>query len=190
MAEAKQATTLLGINSIPEYKQRYKEDSRLPSTPDATYSKEWPTKRGWSYFFGKTPKIFYYTLTEAKRATALLKISSQLEYQERYREDPKLPSNPNKMYPKEWPAKNGWYEFFGKISKNFYSTFAEAQQATVRLNITSHSEYLKRYKEDPRLPSNPHQTYYKEWPIKKGWYIFFGKHEKLNKISKIKKIKK
>lgn len=174
-SEAKKATLRLGITSYADYQKRYKEDPRLPSQPARTYAKDWPTKHGWAIFLGKEYKDYYPTLVEAKQATRLLGISSRSEYKRRFKEDPRLPGDPDIMYFKSWPEKEGWYQYLDIESKNFYATLAEATLATARLKISSKGEYLRRYKEDPRLTSIPNIVYLEEWPTKKGWPTFCGK---------------
>ena len=175
LIEAKEATALLAVSTRNEYRQRYKDDPKLPSSPYKVYFEEWPIKNGWACFLGKERKEPYPTLLEAKKATLILKITSRTEYKKRYKEDPKLTSNPNRTYPDEWPHKNGWSLFFGLKLRDIYLTFSEAKIATATLNITSRTEYRKRYKEDPKLPSNPNQLYSDDWPIENGWCLFLGK---------------
>jgi len=178
MAEAKEATKLLGIKSVSEYHERYKEDSRLPSQPRNKYYSEWPMRRGWDLFLGRVKIDCYPTLNEAHKAVVFLNIKSVLEYNQRYKEDPKLPAIPNVYYSEEWPVENGWYVFLGKVIKYYYPTFKDAKKATVALGIITQEEYQKRYKEDPKLPANPKRSYTKEWPIENGWLIFLGREIK------------
>ena len=58
------------------------------------------------------------------------------------------------------------------MRKKFYPTLAEAQRAVKVLAITSVTNYQDRYREDPRLPSGPHNVYNSEW---KSWPAFLGK---------------
>jgi len=60
---------------------------------------------------------------------------------------------------------------------NKYIFLSEAKKAVAKLNISSRSEYLKRYKEDQRLPSKPERHY-----INDGWidfYDFLGTKKKV-----------
>jgi len=172
-SEAKKATNLLGITSQLEYSKRYKEDPRLPSNPYNFYAKEVSSKNIFTLLFGGEIKEFYPNFAEARQAVMLLNFTSEGEYRKRYKEDPKLPSNPHIIYSSEWPTKKGWPIFLGKKVRDLYSTFIEACKATKALEITSQKEYQKRYKEDPRLPSNPRQTYIKE-NIKNLWSQLLG----------------
>ncbi|MEL4238242.1 gamma-mobile-trio integrase GmtZ [Shewanella xiamenensis] len=112
-------------------------------------------------------KCFYVTLAEALEASQALGITSRQEYTRRYREDPRLPSNPPATYAADWQS---WPQFLGTADK-FYPTCAEAQQAAQTLGITSSEAYLQRYREDPRLPCNPHRTYAANW---QSWPQFLG----------------
>jgi len=167
--EARDAVKRLSITSPRDYQKRYKYDPRLPSNPHIYYKdKGWIS---WSEFFGKETPDFYPTYKEARDAVKRLSITSYGDYQKRYKEDPRLPSSPHIYYKdKGWIS---WSEFFGKETPDFYPTYKEARDAVKRLSITSPRDYQKRYKEDPRLPSNPH-IYYKDkgWI---GWSEFFGK---------------
>ncbi|MCU7976758.1 integrase [Shewanella sp. SW36] len=170
LATAQQATQALGITSLPDYQQRYREDPRLPSSPNAVYSADW---QSWPLFLGKDEKIFYASLAAAQQATQALGITSRPDYQQRYREDPRLPSTPNATYSADWQS---WPLFLGKDKKIFYPSLAAAQQATQALGITSQPDYQQRYREDPRLPSNPNATYSADW---QSWPRFLGKDEKI-----------
>ena len=164
--EAKQAVKKIGISSPSEYQKRYKEDPRLPSAPNNTYKgKGWIN---WPNYFGReTP---YKTYKEAKLAVRKLGISSG-EYGKRHKEDPRLPSRPDKYYEdKGWID---WYDFFGRETPGFYPTYEEAKQAVSKLGISSSTEYYKRHKEDPRLPSAPNNTYKGKGWI--NWPNYFGR---------------
>ena len=153
-AEASQAAQKLGIKTGVEYGQRYYEDPRLPSIPDRIYKdKDWIN---WLEFLGKEAKNFYTTCAQASQAAQKLGIKTQLEYGQRYREDPLLPSNPSSAYQKkDWI---NWLEFLGKEAKNFYTTCAQASQAAQKLGIKTQFEYRQCYHEDLRLPSAPNRS--------------------------------
>ena len=168
--EAREAIKRLNIKSQGEYKKRYKDDPRFPSHPDGFYSdKGWID---WFHFFSKSsPDDYYPTHEEAKQAVAKINIKSQSEYNKRYNEDLKLPSNPQKFYKdKGWI---NWLDFLGKPTPDFYPTYEEAKRAVQKLNIKSNPEYNKRYKEDLRLPSAPSKFYKNIGWI--GWSAMFDK---------------
>jgi len=62
--------------------------------------------------------------------------------------------------------------FFQQIPTH-YLTWQEASVATLKLGIKTMPEYERegRYKEDPKLPSNP-RLFYQDYP---GAKIFLGK---------------
>ena len=158
-SEFLEAVRVLNIKTSIEYRKRYKEDPRLPSSPSNTYSEF----TGWRDVLEKRGGHFYSTYEEASLATQRLGIKSTREYERRYKEDPLLHCAPNEKYTNSWI---GFPEFFGKeINRTEkYSTYEEAKLATNKLGIIGVREYKKRYKEDPKLISSPHITY-----KKKGW---------------------
>lgn len=168
-SEAKNATEMLGIKSNQEYKKRYYENSRLPSQPERTYkNKGW---LNWYKFLGTIAPDIYPTYLEASNAAMKLGIKTYTSYKKRYKEDSRLPRQPNRNY-----CKTGWidfYNFLGVEKIIFYQQYEDAKQAVLKLNIKTEKEYRKRHKEDPKLPVSP-ERYYKN----KGWvnlYDFFNK---------------
>lgn len=103
---------------------------------------------------------FYATWQEASEATIRLGIAAAKDYYGNYKKDPCLHSAPD-LYYEEFP---GWGVFLGngrsvRSSGEIYSTCAQASKAAKSLGIKSASEYARRYKEDPQLPSAPAQRY-------------------------------
>ncbi|RTR26086.1 VPA1269 family protein, partial [Shewanella atlantica] len=73
-----------------------------------------------------------------------------------------------------------WYSFFGTTApEGKYPTLAEASAAAIKLlnskgvELTS-INYHKRFKADPRLPSQPHIVYKSNWV---DWYSFLGSNK-------------
>ncbi|HCE2112464.1 TPA: hypothetical protein NJ336_004563, partial [Vibrio parahaemolyticus] len=102
----------------------------------------------------------YKTLEEASAAAMALFNKLGIEptsssYKKHYKEDPRLPSNPNIHY----DSFTSWPEFLGKEAPvKKYETLEEASAATMALFNKLGSEptpnlYRRHYKEDPRLPS-------------------------------------
>jgi hypothetical protein len=169
--EAGVAAQTLGIKGCVEYSKRYREDPRLHSAPKKFY----PDFPGWSVFLNtgrKTPvQNPYTTCAEASVAAQTLGIESGSKYRKRYCEDPRLPSNPSKVY-KDFPGLNVFLNTGRKaFVQNQYTTWQEAGAAAQCLGIKSYPEYWKRYREDPRLPSTPHKSY----PDFPGLDKFLGK---------------
>lgn len=166
--KAKQAVTKLSIKTREEYKKRHKEDSKLPSNPDAVYK-----GKGWIdfyHFLGVKAPVYYKSYAEAKRAVEKLGIKSRKEYinEKRYKEDIKLPSNPSSFY-----KNNGWTKWDEFIPIH-YLTYEEAKHAAQKLKIKTRTDYIgnKLYKGDPLLPSNPEKAYANKGWI--DWYHFLG----------------
>lgn len=163
--EAKEAVRRLVIKSPIEYKRRHKEDPSLPAVPYQHYKDQgWID---WYAFLDQPKKYFYLTYQEAKTATKLLGINTQIGYSKNHKKDPRLPVHPSRYYEhKGWA---NWREFFDKSTKDYYSTYEEAKKAVARLKISIYGEYKRRYKEDQRLPSQPNRSY-----RNKGWIDWSG----------------
>lgn len=149
-----------------DYRSRKTSNPRLPGNPEETF-KDFP---GWIAFLGKELRVPYATLGEAQQAVKRLGIRISAEYFQRYKEDSRLHASPSKYYRKQW---RGWVNFFGRVG--FYSTIAEASKVAKRLKMKDSIDYKKRYKEDPKLPSEPSSAYKRGW--KSGgwnWPKFLG----------------
>jgi len=167
-AEAQAAAEALGIKNQPDYKERRREDQRLPSNPSQFYAAAgW---KDWYNFLGNTRPDWYPAYAEAQAAAQALGIKSHPDYKKRRREDQRLPSKPYRFYANAgW---KDWYDFLGNARPDWYPTYAEAQAAAQALGIKSRPDYLKRYREDRRLPSSPDVSYANAgW---NDWYDFLG----------------
>ena len=165
--EAKEATEKLKIKSGIEYYARYKEDPGLPSAPSLFYKdKGW---LGWDDFLG----TFYSTYEEVVEAVRKLQIKDQTDYRYRYKEDPKLHSAPYLFYKdKGWI---GWPELCNALSerRKFY-TYAEAVEVVANLKIKDRIDYNEKYKQDRKLPRNPHFIYKDNGWI--NWLLYLSKY--------------
>ena len=170
--EAKESTNGLEIKSESRYRERYHEDPRLPSKPYNLYKKNGWTN--WYDFFETRAPNFFPTYNEAQIATIELGIKSHIEYRNRYKENPKLPCDPNRSY--ENIGWLDWYKFLNTTAPNIYPTYIEATEASQLLGINTYTEYKKRYKEDSRLPQSPSRVYQNI-----GWIDFYH-FLKANKI--------
>lgn len=118
---------------------------------------------------GQEMPRFYENVEEASEAAQRLGIATWEEYQQRYREDPRLPSHPDGVYGDYFP---GFSEFLrGEKPQEFYETVEEAREAARRIGIATKEEYQQRYREDPHLPSDPKKFYGDNFP---RWKIFLG----------------
>ncbi|MCV3262337.1 hypothetical protein OGZ01_00815 [Vibrio harveyi] len=99
-------------------------------------------------------------MLSTSKAAIGLGIQSRSEYSQRYKEDERLPSNPNKAYAADWVD---WFSFLDKEKRSRYPTYAEASKAAIGLGIQSQQEYQRRYKEDEHLPCEPGAFYGDDW---------------------------
>ena len=178
LEEASNSAQRLKFTTQKEYKDNYKQDPHLPYNPDREYKNDWDT---WSSFLGKAERIPYYsTVGEASKAAQKLKINSNTQYRAKYKQDPHLPSMPERAYKVEWREDAWtWSRFLGKEeSIDKYITIKEASNAARNLGIKTGNEYTKEkaYKRDPQLPASPERTYKKYW---KTWSDFLGTNKKL-----------
>jgi superfamily II DNA or RNA helicase len=149
--EASGAAIKLGIVSQTDYNAKYKKDSKLVSLP-RLYYENFP---GWYIFLSKEKKDFYGTWQEASKAAIKLGIKDGVEYDAKYKQDPKLPRAPENY--KNFP---NWFTFLGKeIPPNKYLTWQEASKAAVKLGIRNFDEYMAKRELDPKLPASPHSFY-------------------------------
>lgn len=157
LLEATDAVKRLGIQSQDEYRDRYKEDVRLPSNPNAVYSEEW---KGFPKFFNRSVER-YESYAEAKNAVKTLGIFTAAQYRVKHVDDVKLPGWPEDYYGNTW---SGWRDFLPVAPyTKYYLSLAEATAAAKSLGIRTQREYKQRYKEDSRLPANPQVVYAPEW---------------------------
>jgi len=163
--EASKASNSLGFTTAKEYRANYKRDVRLPSTPEQIYS-DFP---GWLMFLrGEQKREYYRSWQKARVALKKLGIRTQLDYNQNYHKDSRLPSNPQRHY-KNFPS---WPMFIrGEVDVEFYPSWQEASRAAIKLGVTTRKVYLKLYDRDPKLPSNPHRIY-KDFP---GFPMFCGR---------------
>ncbi|MCU8325071.1 VPA1269 family protein [Vibrio vulnificus] len=168
LEKTKVAAQHLDVMSVKDYQRRCcKIDPLLPYHPDRVYSKQW---KSWLDFLGKDKLEYYPNLVTTKKAAQRLKITSQSDYQRRYKLDPLLPCHPNEVYAAEW---TNWFDFLGKTKSEIYSSLAEASKAVQKQGIVSKWSYqrLQGYKLDPRLPYSPDKVYKAEWS---SWMDFLG----------------
>lgn len=113
------------------------------------------------------PEESYCSYDEARQIIAALNICTAGQYRSRYKEHAGLPSNPPIFFAgKGWDC---WYVFLSKAKPDLYESLSQAQIAARFLGISTQLEYVARYKEDSRLPSDP-VRFYDEC---KSWRHFF-----------------
>lgn len=103
-----------------EYKERHRQDPKLPANPKGYYAKDWERINGWRGFLNSTKayrlpqrKVSYYSsVREAAAAAQRLGIRRQREYRQQRKTDPRLPPNPHRQYGDEaWVNIGEWPGF-------------------------------------------------------------------------------
>lgn len=162
--EASDRAISFGIKSSTQYVSRYREDEKLPGSPDKFYD-NFPN---WGIFLNTGNTAFvrkyerYETWDEARLAIERLEITSAKEYLEKYNLDPLLPKHLWTSY-KEF---SGWEMF--SFREKVYETWELASDAAVALGINSKETYQASYKSDKKLHSTP-DRFYSNFP---GWREF------------------
>lgn len=105
-----------------------------------------------------------YDYEEARLVVQRMGIKTSDEYDQRYKVDPRLPSNPDHFYRKCW---TGWENFVG----NKLYTFLEALVLVRRMGIRTSVEYFELCKQDAMLPRSPQCVYRDTW---EGFKHFLG----------------
>ena len=166
-------------NQFEKWSRTKKRPDNFPSNPSITYKKQW---KGWGYFLGTgrtaEKRKNFMSYTKAQQLIKKQKIQTKpiFEKWSRTKKRPdNFPSNPSITYKKQW---KGWGYFLGtgrtaEKRKNFMS-YTKAQQLIKKQKIQTKPMFEKwsRTKKRPdNFPSNPNQTYLKNW---KGWKNFLG----------------
>lgn len=121
----------------------------------------------------------YYNWKEAQKACKRLGIDSVENYHKHYKQDNKLPSSPALVYKDEWKVKKKWKGLLLLLNeKQEFHTWEKAQKACINLGIDSVEKYLKNYKKDPKLPSQPYICYKDVWESKGRWEGLFSKKKR------------
>ncbi len=136
-----------GINSYPDYKNKYKAHSNWPSNPAEVYGKSW------NELIGKNTILDYTQFILELRQSGINKAE---EYKKKYIDHPGWPSSPWQKYNKTWS------ELLGKATTLDYEQFIVALRQS---EIKKLDEYEVCYKEHPGWPCNPWDIYGKSWKV-------------------------
>ncbi len=171
-AEAKRIVISNNVRNKEEYYVLKKINPLLPAYPAKKYNEF----KNWYDFLGKPEKEFY-AFDELKVIVRQRGIKTQSAYKVFQREDPKAPSQPERVYKEEW--KNfGDFLGTGKIANQDrkFLPFEEAAKFVRQLNLRSQQDFYawcRKGLRPPELPSSPQLAYKdKGW---KGWADFLGK---------------
>lgn len=138
--EAQAVCSRLNIKDVAGYTACCKDDPKLPGSPHHTYAgRGW---KDWYCFLGKK-RFRWYTFEEAKKTCQEMGIKSNNDYSKRYRENPRLPSAPEKTY--KGIGWLGWYDFLGNEKpENFSSDYPRIMADADRWIKTQTSIPIKR----------------------------------------------
>ena len=170
--EASIASINLGIINGEDYRDKCKQDPKLPVDARKFYGRDiFDSFGGWDKFLNKI--TYYKTIEEASEATIKLGIVLADDYKVRQREDLRLPSNPSKHYGKKIYEKfGGWSAYTGQGVKllPFHKAKEHIKKIQTIKTISNYVSYRKRHPEDG-LPSRPYVSYSTSW---KGWFDYLG----------------
>jgi hypothetical protein len=171
LARALEGAKKIGITSRSTYEKRYKKDPLLPGD-----LRIYPSFKGWDDLFEKAK---YKTCAEARIAARKLRLDPALTpyyaYRKAFSQDKRLPHRPDKQY----DDFTSYAEFLGlpEVKRGPkpapprgepYPTWQEASAAARARKIDAEVPYLRLYRYDVRLPSDP-AILYKDFP---GWRKF------------------
>lgn len=162
--QAQAAVRAAGWKTQAAYRKNWRQIPGLPSAPELVYP-EW---RNWRDFLDTGRSTQFLPLAEASQAVQALGIRTLAEYERRYRETPRLPSNPHQTYP-GWKS---WGEFLGTGRTRRGGSplpFDQARELARSLRLQTRAAYLLQAKEDARLPTRPDLD--SGW---QGWPDFLG----------------
>jgi hypothetical protein len=83
----------------------------------------------------------YKTIKEAIKAAISLGLNTIEKYKTGYKQDERLPANPDQHYNDDWDDFGKWDGFLGIERKDFYPTIQEASKAAITLGFKSSKEY-------------------------------------------------
>ncbi len=90
----------------------------------------------------------YKTIQEAIKAAISLGLNTIRKYKAGYKQDKRLPANPEQHYKDDWDGFGEWDGFLGIERKAFYPTINEASKVSVAIGINSYKEYKDSYERD------------------------------------------
>ena len=170
---ARSAVQALGFANCQEYKTGYKQDMKLPSDPAKFYSDDWVD---WFDYLGNERR--YPTYESARSAARALGFAGIKQYQAGYKQDPKLRSTPDKVYPQDWVD---WFDYLGTDRPSEkYSSYEVARAAAQNIGFTTKKEYMAGYMQYSKLPSNPEELYSDDWV---DWFDYLGTDRSIEKYS-------
>jgi predicted helicase len=180
--EAKKYAQSLNLKNQKEWLEHTKSNNfpkDIPVIINKTYKKEFEglgVFLGTNYVHGKFRN--YRSFIKARKYAQSLKLKSRVDWikHTQSKDFPKdMPQSVHIVYKKQW---KGMGDFLGTDNiANFlrkFKSFFEARKHVRKLKLKTYDDWLKlrKSKKVPKnIPSNPQQSYKKEW---KGWPDFLG----------------
>jgi hypothetical protein len=173
-SDVKKFIQKLRLNSRKEWNEYCKSGNKpnnIPQKVERTYKKEWTS---WGDFLGTGTVASYNkqyrSFEKARDFVRSLKITGQQQWQNEYcksgEKPDDIPSNPQRVYKKEW---KGWGDWTGTgniaPSNKQYRPYKEAREFVRKLGLKNRqewNEYCKSGNKPDDISATPWNTY-KEW---------------------------
>jgi hypothetical protein len=164
----------------------------LPKCPEKVYKQEWV---GYGDFLGtgkKSNKAIsenFLDFKSSKKIVSKFNINNQKEwivFCASGKKPKNIPSNPQKIYKKEWSGYKNWLSS-EKFSNKNKLTYEEAKKNVHSLGLNTHKEWVEYFKNNSldKIPFNPQRTYKENW---EGWNMWLGSKNKYMDYEKAKNI--
>ncbi len=172
--KAREYVRSVGLKNTKEWFDYCKSGKKPPGIPVAPYGAYQDDWIGFPDWLGtkRTRATNILSFKEARDFVHTLKLQSKAEWNE-YRKTDKIPLNipksPEGVYKDEF---KGFLDWIGQERGRKFLSYEEAGKKLKSLGVTSYYKFLKFSKDHKRpsnIPSDPAQTYKKEW---KGWGDF------------------
>ena len=176
-SDVKKFIQKLRLNSSKEWHEYCKSGNKphdIPQKVERTYKNEWIS---WGDFLGTGTVASYNkqyrSFTESREFVHALGVTGQQQWQKEYvksgNKPEDIPSNPQKVYEKEW---KGWGDWTGTgnvaPSNKQYRPYKEAREFVRSLGlkgVKEWKEYCKSGNKPDDIPASPWNVY-KEWKKK------------------------
>jgi len=170
----------LGLKSQTEWNVYAKSPHKpadIPTHPDRTYKKQWKGYGDWVGTGNVHTKQFR-DFESARKFVHSLGLKSQTEWRKYIKSGTKpndIPYSPNEVYKKQWKGMGDWLGTGRIATFNMqFRDFESARKFVHSLGLKSQTEwnvYAKSPHKPSNIPSNPQNTYKKQW---KGWGDWLG----------------
>jgi len=170
----------LGLKSVTEWNVYAKSPHKpadIPSNPQKTYKNQWKGMGDWLGTGNVRPKDKQFRDFEsAKEFVRKLGLKNFEEWREFYKSPHKpadIPTAPNQVYKKQW---KGWGDWLGtgnvRPKDKQFRDFESARKFVQSLGLKNGEEwnvYAKSPLKPADIPSNPQNTYKKQWKGVGDW---------------------